>query len=76
MPAISPQKPPAKWQLPPDAPKPAIAPFDSAQAKKHQQAWADYLGVAVEREIDIGDEVKLTMVLIPPGEFMMGSTAE
>ncbi|MDY0169505.1 MAG: serine/threonine-protein kinase [Thermoguttaceae bacterium] len=26
----------------------AVAPFDAAQAKKHQQAWADYLGVTVE----------------------------
>ena len=54
----------------------AVAPFDAAQAKKHQQAWADYLGVPVERDFDLGDGVKLTMVLIPPGEFMMGSTEE
>ena len=54
----------------------SIAPFGAAQAKKHQQAWADYLGVPVERDIDLGGGVKLTMVLIPPGEFMMGSTEE
>ena len=30
----------------------------------------------VERDVDLGGGVKLTMVLIPPGEFMMGSTAE
>ena len=59
-----------------EAPPLAIAPFDADQAKKHQQAWADYLGVPVERDIDLGDGVKLTMVLIPPGEFMMGSTEE
>ena len=34
----------AEWQLPPDAPKPAVAPFDADQAKQHQQAWAEYLG--------------------------------
>ena len=59
---------------PADAPKPAIAPFDDEQAKEHQMAWAKYLGVPLEREIDLGDEVTLSLVLIPPGEFMMGSS--
>lgn len=55
---------------PADAPKPAIAPFDAAQAKKHQEAWAAYLKVPVEYTNSIG----VKFVLIPPGEFMMGST--
>lgn len=55
-----------------NAPPPAIAPFDEAQAKKHQQAWADHLGVPVEYENSIGMKFRL----IPPGEFMMGSTPE
>ena len=54
----------------------AVAPFDEAQAKQHQKEWADYLGVPVEQDVDLGDGVKLTMVLIPPGEFLMGSTDE
>ena len=58
--------------LPPDSPPPAVAPFDATTAKKHQQAWADYLGVPVEFSNSIG----LKMVLIPPGEFMMGSGEE
>ena len=33
---------------PADAPKPAIAPFDATQAKKHQEEWAAYLTVPVE----------------------------
>jgi len=52
----------------------AIAPFDADQAKRHQRAWADYLGVPVEEHVDLGDGVKLAMVLIPPGEFLMGSS--
>jgi len=68
-----------RW--PADAPSLAVAPFDQAQAKTHQQQWADYLGLPVEREIIVGQtqdgrDVKLAMVLIPPGEFLMGSTDE
>ncbi len=64
---------------PADAPPPAIAPFDAAQAKAHQAAWAKYLGVPVEKDISLGqdkngNDVTLTMVLIPPGEFMIGAT--
>lgn len=61
------------WQgWPADAPKPAIAPFNAAQAKKHQQEWADYLKVPVEWENSIGMKFRL----IPPGEFLMGATEE
>jgi hypothetical protein len=69
---------PAAWEaiLLDDAPAPAIAPFDAAAAEKHQQAWAQYLGVPVNQEVDLPDGEKLTMVLIPPGEFVMGSTAK
>ncbi|NLX96489.1 MAG: SUMF1/EgtB/PvdO family nonheme iron enzyme, partial [Rhodopirellula sp.] len=56
----------------PGQPPPAVAPFDAAQAKKHQQAWADYLGVPVEVTNSIG----MKLVLIPPGEFDMGASPE
>ena len=55
---------------PADAPPPAVAPFDKAQAQTHQEAWAKYLGVPVEYTNSIG----MKFVLIPPGEFTMGST--
>ena len=58
--------------LPSDAPTPAVAPFDDLAAKQHQKAWAEYLGVSVQRELDLPDGEKLTMVLIPPGESVMG----
>ena len=54
----------------------AVAPFDADQAKKHQQVWADYLGLPVEKEVELPGGRKLTMILIPPGEFLMGSTRE
>lgn len=60
------------WNLPSGAPPPAVAPFDAAQAKKHQAAWAEFLGVPVEFENSIG----MKFMLVPPGEFDMGSTEE
>ncbi|NQT17360.1 MAG: formylglycine-generating enzyme family protein, partial [Planctomycetes bacterium] len=50
----------------------AIAPFDEAQAKQHQRAWAEYRGVAVETTNSVG----MKLVLIPAGEFMMRSPAK
>ncbi|NQV27478.1 MAG: formylglycine-generating enzyme family protein [Rhodopirellula sp.] len=35
-------------------PTPTVAPFDAAQAKQHQQAWADHLGLPVEYTNSIG----------------------
>jgi formylglycine-generating enzyme required for sulfatase activity/serine/threonine protein kinase len=64
--------PDGNWQLPPGAPPPAIAPFDTKKAREHQEAWAKYLGVPVEVTNSIG----MKFVLIPPGEFLMGSTPE
>jgi len=52
------------------APSLAIAPFDADQAKQHQEQWAKYLGVPAVQTNSIG----MKLVLIPPGEFMMGST--
>ncbi len=59
------------WQdWPADAPLPAIAPFEAKQAKKYQAAWAKYLKLEVEYTNSIG----MKFILIPPGEFTMGST--
>ena len=56
----------------PEAPPFAIAPFTAEQARQHQEAWAKYLGVPVEYE----NSLSMKFMLIPPGEFMMGSTEE
>lgn len=66
----------AEWDLPSDAPSPAIAPFTAEQAKKHQEEWARFLGVSAEERISLPNDETLAMVLIPPGEFLMGSTAK
>lgn len=50
-------------------PPTAVAPFDAAKAKQHQQAWANHLGIPVVTTNSIG----MKLALIPPGEFMMGS---
>jgi formylglycine-generating enzyme required for sulfatase activity len=54
------------------APGPAIAPFDERAAKQHQMLWAKYLKVPVVATNSLG----MRMVLIPPGEFEMGSSQE
>jgi serine/threonine-protein kinase len=61
-----------KRKLSLSAPPPAVAPFDEKKAKEHQGAWAKYLGVPVE----ITNSIGMKLVLIPPGEFMMGSPKE
>jgi len=48
-------------------------PFDEAEAMRRQKATAETLGVRVEQDIDLGGGVKMTFVLIPAGEFLMGS---
>jgi formylglycine-generating enzyme required for sulfatase activity len=48
-------------------------PFDEKEAKRRQRATADALRVKVEQDIDLGNGVKMTFVLIPAGEFLMGS---
>ena len=69
---------PFQWAdyLSDDAPPPAVAPFEANQAVEHQRAWAEYLNLPVEREISLPDGESLTMVLVPPGEFLMGSSEE
>jgi formylglycine-generating enzyme required for sulfatase activity/predicted Ser/Thr protein kinase len=54
------------------APPPAKAPFDAQQARAHQEAWARHLGTKVETVNSVGQK----MILIPPGEFLMGSSDE
>jgi len=48
-------------------------PFDAAEAARRQQETAERLRVPKELTLDCGNSVEMTFVLIPPGEFMMGS---
>lgn len=60
---VTPSQPPIEPAKPP-------LQVDDKQAKAHQAEWAKQLGVPVEYTNAIG----MKFVLIPPGEFMMGST--
>ena len=50
-------------------PSPPAFPFDAAAAKKYQQDYATWLGVPTTIRNHVGQE----LVLVPPGQFMMGS---
>ena len=51
------------------APPLAVAPFTATAARQHQEAWAKHIGQPREATDSIG----MKLVLIPSGEFMMGS---
>lgn len=65
LPEGKPSPKPERWGEPPLA----MAPFSAAQARDHQTAWAAYLDVPME----INNSLGMPMILIPPGEFVMGS---
>jgi formylglycine-generating enzyme required for sulfatase activity len=48
-------------------------PFDSPEAQRRQQETAKALGVAAEKDLDLGGGVTMRLVLIPAGEFLMGA---
>jgi formylglycine-generating enzyme required for sulfatase activity len=50
--------------------------FSAAQVRNIQEAWARRLGRAVEETVEIGDGVKMTFGLVPPGKFLMGLPAD
>jgi formylglycine-generating enzyme required for sulfatase activity/WD40 repeat protein len=62
----------APWNLPEDAPPPAIVPFSPREANKHQDAWAKYLQEPVEVENSLGMKFRL----IPPGECITCDMAD
>jgi hypothetical protein len=49
-------------------PAPAISPFSPDEAKAHQRAWAEHLGLPVQ----VTNSVGMKLSLIPPGQFVMG----
>ena len=57
---------------PADAPELARGTFNFEQAQQHQERWAQYLGVPKE----FTNLHNIRFVLIPPGEFKMGSSVE
>lgn len=65
------ERPPTPRQK--KAPPPALkAPFTAAEARASQEAWSRYLSIPVVQTSPNG----IKLVLLPPGEFQMGSPAD
>ncbi|MFW6146743.1 MAG: SUMF1/EgtB/PvdO family nonheme iron enzyme, partial [Planctomycetota bacterium] len=59
-----------------EAPGPVVEttwPFSAADAKRRQALTAERMGLPEEVTVDLGAGATMDFVLIPPGEFMMGS---
>ena len=70
---VKPGPPPKRPTKAPDVPG---WPFDAAEARRRQQAACQELGVdKPEAGIDLGGGVRLDLVLVPPGEFVLGDLA-
>lgn len=54
------------------SPAMTVAPFDAQQARAHQEAWARHMQVEVESSNSLG----MKLMMIPPGDFMMGTNAD
>lgn len=54
------------------APPPAVAPFDAGQARAYQESWSKHLS----QPVVVTNSINIALVLIPPGEFMMGGAPE
>ena len=51
----------------------AVAPFNTETANHLQQETAEYLHQSINKTIDLGDGVQIELILIPAGEYDMGS---
>lgn len=69
---LPPVPPPPAATAPSEPPKVEGWPFDTEVAKRRQAAAAE--GGEVRQTVDLGEGLKLELVLVPAGEWVMGST--
>ncbi|QDT63331.1 SUMF1/EgtB/PvdO family nonheme iron enzyme [Calycomorphotria hydatis] len=54
----------------------AAGPWDSSDAISYQKFWADRLKIPIENTVEFPSGESMTFMLIPPGEFSMGTADE
>jgi formylglycine-generating enzyme required for sulfatase activity len=52
----------------------ATWPFNADEAARRQEETAKALGIPKVQDVDLGDGVKITMILIPAGKYRMGDS--
>ncbi|TWT91588.1 bifunctional serine/threonine-protein kinase/formylglycine-generating enzyme family protein [Stieleria varia] len=62
----------AEYQWPSDQPDPGLVPLSPEQATELQDEWANHLGV----EVEITNSISMKFRVIPPGEFLMGTSQD
>ena len=72
----APEAAPPAPKTPPPKPSPSVQakwPFDAKEAGRRQKETARKLSVPVEMTLRVGQGETMTLALIPPGPFVMGS---
>ncbi|WP_417387440.1 protein kinase domain-containing protein [Gimesia sp.] len=64
------------YQWPADTPDHISVNDSPDRISQLQQAWAEHLKLPVQTSVPLGQNISIDLVLIPPGEFMMGTLEE
>lgn len=65
-----------QYQWSAERPAPVLVNDSPARIQELQRAWAEHLKLPAEIAVPVGENIHIDLVLIPPGEFMLGTLEE
>ncbi|QDT89991.1 protein kinase domain-containing protein [Gimesia algae] len=65
-----------QYQWHAERPDPVLVNDSPARIQELQRAWAEHLKLPAQIAVPVGENVNIDLVLIPPGEFMLGTLEE